>query len=447
MTAFRLRTAPDQPLPAARDTLLVDWFPSSDRQRSTVYVGSELLEGLAPTAAARDLFRLGGAVYCIDKVALRSAASDGWTRELELDAPVLRRARWQAARPALTEALDFLSGDRWTLRFRIGSEDIGGHSRERAPGVVCLFSGGLDSLAGAIQLLEDRQHVMLVGHFESGFIRGVQVAIAQQLRRAYPGRVRLRQFRLGPAKPNPLQARPLADEHAREITTRARSLLYIAAGLVVASAFRHQVPVYMPENGFIGINVPFVASRVGSLSTRTTHPYFIDRLGEALAEVGIDNRLVNPFRLKTKGEALAESPNLELLASLADMSISCAHPESARWQKLPPSNCGHCYPCLIRRAALHRVGLDAAASYRHDALTDARLLDENADRGADLRALVRGLARDARPYDVLRNGSVPTDPAAFVDVYRRGRNELATWLVAGAGPALRDALDAGGTRR
>lgn len=437
MTNFHLRTARDQPLPRAADVILLDWFGGAQRQRSTVAATRELLSGLAPAPAARDLFALGGAVYCIDKLALRSASADAWTRTLELDAPVAARARWQSARTALGEALSFLSGDRWRLRFRGGVVEVRGETRVRPPDAVCLFSGGLDSLAGAIDLLEEGRDVMLVGHFEGGFVGGVQTTLARQLRRTYPDRVRLRQLRLGPAAPNRLQARPLPDE-LREITTRARSFLFIAAGMAAASAFGDDVPLFMPENGFIGINVPLVGSRAGSLSTRTTHPHFVARLVEALETVGIANMLSKPFRLKTKGEALGDCRNPDLLAALVNESISCAHPESARWDRLPPSNCGYCYPCLIRRAALHRIGLDSGASYRHDALIEAGLLDEESDRGADLRALLRGLARDARPTDVLRNGAVPeTDAAAFADVHIRGREELASWLRSGAATALR----------
>ncbi len=408
---------------------------------------NDLLYGLAPTPAARDLFRLGGAVYCVDKVARRDRTSDAWTRGLKLDVPVATRSHWQTARPALTEALAFLSGDGWKRRFRTGGEDVRGKTRVCPPDAICLFSGGLDSLAGAIDLLEEGRDVVLVGHFESGFIGGVQEVLARELERNYPDRVRLRQLRLGPAKPNRLQARPLPSEKEREVTTRARSFLFVAAGLAVASAFGDEVPLYMPENGFIGINVPFVGSRAGSLSTRTTHPYFMERVEEALDALGVGNEIVNPFRLKTKGEALAECRNSKLLAALVEKSISCAHPESARWDKLPPSNCGYCFPCLIRRGALDGVGLDAGASYRHDALTEAELLEEESDRGADPRALVRGLARGPHPNDVLRNGAVPADAAAAFDaVYRRDRDELSSWITTGAGQERLDALAAGGDR-
>jgi 7-cyano-7-deazaguanine synthase in queuosine biosynthesis len=439
MTAFHLRTAREQPLPP-HGTLL-DWFAGRDRQRSTVQASAGFLEGLAPSAPALDLFHLAGAVYCIDKVTLRSTASDAWTRELVLDAPVTTRPRWRSARPALTEALEFLSGDGWRLRFRSGGDRARSETEAAPPDAVCLFSGGLDSLAGAIDLLEEGRTVLLVGHFESPFIARVQKTVSERLKTMYGVRVALRQLQLGPAASNRLQARPLPDD--REITTRARSFLFIGAGLAVASAFGDDVPLYMPENGFIGINAPLVGARAGSLSTRTTHPHFIERLDDARMTVGIANTLKNPYRLQTKGEALAASRNRKLLASLADASVSCAHPEAGRWQRRAEPNCGYCYPCLIRRAALHHVGLDNGASFRYDALTDRELLDASSPRGADLRALVRGLARKPHPNDILRNGRVPgTAVDAFFDVYRRGHAELATWVDTGAGKELRAALAA-----
>jgi hypothetical protein len=433
MTTFHLRTEPQQPVTADTNAFLLDWFTGPQRQRSTIAASSDLLFGLQPTPAARDLLRVAAAVYCADKVARRDATRDAWTRDLELELPVANRAAWQRARPALTEALAFLSGDRWKLRFRTsGERPARTETRVARPDAVCLFSGGLDSLTGAIDLLEQGQQLILVGHFDSGYIGGVQDTLCTQLRRVHRERVRIRKLRLSPAKPNRLQARPLPDGEERERTTRARSFLFIAAGLAVASAFDDTVSLHMPENGFIGINVPFVASRAGSNSTRTTHPYFLEQLGLALAELDIRSPIVNLYRLQTKGELLAGCRNPQLLAALADRSVSCAHPESGRYEKQPPGNCGSCFPCLIRRAALHHIGLDSPASYRRDALSDAELRSGETDRGADLRAVLRGLAREPRAEDVFRNGAVPaTDALAFADVHRRGRAELAAWLESG----------------
>jgi 7-cyano-7-deazaguanine synthase in queuosine biosynthesis len=444
MTIFRLRTDPRQSLPADSDAFLLDWFTGPQRQRSTIAASSDLLYGLQPPPAARDLLRVAAAVYCADKVARRDTTRDAWTRELELELPVANRAAWQRARPALTEALAFLSGDRWKLRFRASGEQPAlAETRVAPPDAVCLFSGGLDSLTGAIDLLEQGQQLILVGHFDSGYIGGVQDTLCAQLRRVHHERVRIRKLQLSPAKANRLQARPLPDGEERERTTRARSFLFIAAGLAVASAFDGAMPLHMPENGFIGINVPFVASRAGSNSTRTTHPYFLEQLARALAELGVANPIVNPFRLHTKGELLANCRNPQLLAALVDRSVSCAHPESGRYEKQPPGNCGSCFPCLIRRAAMHHIGLDSPASYRRDALSDAELRNGETDRGADLRAVRRGLTRQPRAEDVLRNGAVPAaDALAFAEVHRRGRAELAAWLE-GAGQRTQPVLARG----
>ena len=433
MTTFHLRTDPQQPVATDANAFQLDWFTGPQRQRSTIAASSDLLFGLQPAPAARDLLRVAAAVYCADKVARRDGTRDAWTRALELELPVANRAAWQRARPALTEALAFLSGDRWKLRFRAsGEQPAQGETRVARPDAVCLFSGGLDSLTGAIDLLEQGQQLILVGHFDSGYIGGVQDTLCTQLRRVHRERVRSRKLQLSPAKPSLLQARPLPDGELRERTTRARSFLFIVAGLAVASAFDDTVPLHMPENGFIGINVPFVASRAGSNSTRTTHPYFLEQLGLALTELGIANPVVNSFRLQTKGELLAACRNPQLLTALADRSVSCAHPESGRYEKQSPGNCGWCFPCLIRRAALHHIGLDSGASYRRDALSDAELRSGETDRGADLRAVRRGLAREPRAEDVLRNGALPAaDALAFADVHRRGRAELAAWLERG----------------
>ena len=54
-----------------------------------------------------------------------------------------------------------------------------------------------------------------------------------------------------------------------------------------------------------------------SLSTRTTHPYFLWRLGQALPTLGIHHPLRNPYHLQTKGEMLNGSRNRRLLQRIA----------------------------------------------------------------------------------------------------------------------------------
>jgi len=432
---FQLRVALTEPArPAAT---LLDWLSS---QRATIDRSGNLLAGVRPPSVAMELLRFAGAVYCIDKVVAREAALDAWTRDLAIDMPVADQATWQAATPALVDALSFLSGDRWTVSAVAGSEERQDAESASAVDAVCLFSAGLDSLCGAIELLEKGASVCLVSHYEGGITPSRQRELATALRHHYGrDRVRHRSLFLRPAPARAMQERPLPQ--AVENTTRSRSLLFIGAGLALATAIGPAVPLYVPENGFIGINVPLTSARSGSLSTRTTHPYFHDRLQAALDLLGVKNPIKNPFRLRTKGEIVEATRNPALLAKLAPRSLSCAHPERARYDKLPHGNCGYCFPCLIRRAAMHRGSLDDGSAYTYDVLTVPGFIDSAGDRAETLRALVRSLSRPARWTDVVRNGPIPgNERASFDGVYRRGREEIFSWLSTTSDGALRSRL-------
>jgi 7-cyano-7-deazaguanine synthase in queuosine biosynthesis len=443
VASFVVRVSARDRLPPDSEVVLLDWF-ADHRAASTIQTDPRFLHGLTPGPAAGDFLRLAGAAYCADKLALRRLAQDRWTRQILLDVPVSEAARWQTAATTLSEALDFLTGDHWNLSFRTSA--LPGNRRPSAidEGVdaVCLFSGGLDSLCGAVDLLEEGHRLCLVGHHEGGLIPGVQETLAAELADHYGAdHVTLRQLLLRPAAARGGQARPLPSR--RERSTRGRSLLFIAAGLAVADALDPTIPVYVPENGFIGINVPLTRARSGSLSTRTTHPYFLGCLGAALTALAIDNPLRNPYRLHTKGAMLRRSRNRQLLERLAPRSVSCAHPEAARWRRRRQGNCGYCYPCLIRRAAMHAAGWDDGGAYACDVLNDATVLERNRRIGADLRAILWATARERPTLDVLRNGPVPDgEVQAFADLVHRGQAELTAWLATGTSPVLRARLPA-----
>lgn len=435
MTVVQLRTTPIE-----RDRgadLLLDWF-SNDRAASTINCSPDFLSGLVVPTVARELFALAAAVYCADKLVPRADQPDNWTRDLEFVFAVDDPDTWARAHRALEAMLTFLSGDRVTLtvarRTKAQRATASGDQTELidADG-VCLFSGGLDSLAGAIDLLTTGQRLVLIGHHDSALAENRQEFLAPKLATQFGAdMVRRRALYLRPATPNDEQARRLPAGQ-QENTTRTRSFLFLAAAVAVASAVGPGTPVHMPENGFIGINVPLTPARAGSLSTRTTHPLYVHYFGRVLAALGLDQPINNAFRLQTKGELVAACADRDLLEQLARETISCSHPEAARWHKGQIGNCGSCYPCLIRRAAMHRVGWDRPRDYDVDALTDTTLLRRDRVSGASLRAVLDTLRRDARPTDVLMNGRIPGGEApSFHGVWVRGRDELRAWLDAGA---------------
>jgi 7-cyano-7-deazaguanine synthase in queuosine biosynthesis len=417
--SYRLRTSPTQPS-AASSTIPLEWF--SD-ESGNIQARHDLSASLASNATL-ELFHLAAAVYCADRLSPRPAE---WARDITIEFPVHDPGIWSDTSP-LAETLSFLSGDNWELRpfAAPAAKPRRTHAPIASFDAACLFSGGLDSFAGAIHLLESGQTVCLVSHYEGGQTPSAQTHLYDQLRSHYgPDRVSLRRIFLRPATTRPGQKHPLGKD--RESSTRSRSLLFLASGLLVANGAGSAVPLVIPENGFIGINVPLTAARSGSLSTRTTHPHFMASLGNALPKLGITNSILNPYRHLTKGEMLAQSPNPGLLARLAASTLSCAHPETARYARRPQGNCGYCFPCLIRRGSMHHVGLDHSTDYAYDIFTE---LDQLAGhRGADLRALTRSLAQTSNDADILRNGPVPVaDLRAFARTYQRGRSELQSWL-------------------
>jgi 7-cyano-7-deazaguanine synthase in queuosine biosynthesis len=418
MTAYQLRTGRDQTADP-RPAVLLDWFGSG----STIQYHGSLRSRLMVTVPTLDLLNVAAAIFCVDRLEARPGT---WTRSVQLKLPVRQPALWEAVREDFAAAVSFLSGDRWELAFRPSAQPVPTPVEVSEPvDAVCLFSGGLDSFTGALNLLAEGRRVCLVGHHGPGQTQRVQRALVHSLSRQYRDQIVFRPFFLQPAAPALGQARQLPE--GREATQRSRSLLFLAAGLTVAAGYGSDVPLYIPENGFIGINVPLTGARKGSLSTRTTHPHFIEQLDDCVRQLGIGNSIVNPFRLLTKGEILATCQDQRTLRRLADDTLSCAHPEAARWARAEQTNCGYCFPCLIRRASMHHVGIDQASRYSYDVLADNPALA--ADKGSDLRALLRSLNQPAKPTDVLRNGPVPAgDVAAFAEVYQRGRGEILAWM-------------------
>ncbi len=421
-TDFRLRVDRNEAAPPL-PTVLLDWFAGGGG--STIHAGDALTKGLVTPEPALDFLRLAAAVYCADRRTVRPGT---WTRSLRVDIPVRDASRWHAVADDLGDTLSFLSGDEWWIDVRPSSEPEADpwSPPDDVVDAVCLFSGGLDSFTGAVDLLAAGRRVCLVSHYESGKAPGAQRVLAQRLREHYgEDRVILRRLFLRPAPIEAGQFRHLPAD--RESSTRSRSLLFLASGLAVAAGYGPDIPLFIPENGFIGINVPLTAARSGSFSTRTTHPYFMARLGDCVSRLGLSNPIVNPFRLMTKGEILAATADGSAIRRFAGATISCSHPEASRFPKRPQGNCGYCFPCLIRRAAMYHVGLDDPAEYAFDALREHDEL--SGERGSDLRALIRSLDHEPTASDVLRNGPVaPAEIGSFAGVYERGRREILAWM-------------------
>jgi hypothetical protein len=399
--------------------------------------------GVHPSEVGVDLLVLAAMVHAADtRINRVQTSQDAWTRELGICVPVSDPDRWIVQRALLAKMLRFLTGDHWTVAFRPRPEGMADLVQRPVDGLqehgfdgVALFSGGLDSVIGAIDRLEQGFFPLFVSHGGEGAVSKPQNDLFLDVAAAYRnGNREPRRVRLGMTF-----ADDVAPGIGREETTRGRSFLFIALAAMAGSGLGRQFSLEVPENGLIALNVPLDTVRLGSLSTRTTHPYYLRRWNELLSEVGIYGAIVNRYWDKTKGEMMEGCLKPDLLHVLAGASLSCAHPSAGRWDKSATgrlSHCGHCVPCIIRQAAFeHAWGRDSDTTGYRLNIHRNRLSTQTAE-GKQVRAFQYAVARVAGRPDLARvlihkPGPLLEDIAqldGLAGVYLRGMKEVGDLL-------------------
>jgi len=395
--------------------------------------------GIFPSEIGVDLLIVAAHVHAADtRISRAEQSQDSWTREIRLVVPVSDPSRWNVAAQTLTRTLNFLTGDQWTIGFRPRPKKFSSIALSVPPSLlppsfdaVSLFSGGLDSLIGAIDLLEAGRTPLLISHAGEGSTSDAQNELFGKLKKHYK-----------PSSFDRLRVWMAFDDGmvkgvSSESTTRGRSFLFFALGVFAGTGLGAKFALRVPENGLIALNVPLDPLRLGSNSTRTTHPFYMARWNDLLTELGIDGCVENPYWDKTKGEMAAACANGQLLQKLVTDSLSCSSPSKGRWKGHGIEHCGYCLPCLIRRAAL-----DAAWGAGHDATKysvpdlRAQVLDTRESIGKQVRSFqfaierLRGHPELAR-FLIHKQGSLADEMGRLdqlADVYRRGLNEVAQLL-------------------
>lgn len=298
--------------------------------------------GLIPSSRAWDFLSIALSVIAADTAGLRKKSADGWTRTFEIQIAVIDPNFWNTQAKALEAALQFLTTDQWQFQF------VAGGLLPKPPRItnyplqdsVMLLSGGLDSLIGAIDLSAKKKNPLAV----SQIVRGDG---EKQIDFAAGTGDGLKHLPLN----HTVQTPGPGDD-----SQRARSLIFMAFGVIAATSLRsyhdgEDVDLFVCENGFIAINSPLTGARVGSLSTRTAHPEFLNRLQCILDAAGLNVKIKNPYEFMTKGEMMVHCADQDRLRLEAPRSTSCG-----RFQRWNYKHCGRCIPCQIRRAAFQRWG-------------------------------------------------------------------------------------------
>ena len=318
---------------------------------------------------ATDLIEIAAYVYCADQAITRGGSQEikygkKWRRSFRFEIPVRMPEVWSAqdVRDELIHTLGFLSDDDYEFSFTKLTRPAPFQRYlelsamcDQPPEVdeVLLFSGGLDSLGGAVQrVLQQKKKVALVSHRSVGKISRRQRDLVSELAQ-----------RVGDPKLKPLHVPVLINKDktlGREYTQRSRSFLYASLAAVVARIFRlDRIRFY--ENGVTSLNLPICAQVIGARATRTTHPKVLRGLGSLFSLLfDCDFLVENPFLWKTKTDVISEIRQAGY-GDLCRHTVSCMH----TWEMTTlHTHCGRCSQCIDRRLSALAAGAGTRKTLR-----------------------------------------------------------------------------------
>ena len=378
-----------------------------------------------------DFLTIAMAVTAADTFSRREDSKNSWSRELDLEIALYSPDAWSAVASKLEKALSYLTGDMWNLNFvpgglrpptpKTSKKALLKRKTLKGLNCVCLFSGGLDSAVGAIDLINgDGKKPLLVSHAYKGDASKQNQVEKVLLEGGYS--------RLA-CNADPHLISCLDGE--TDITMRGRSFNFLAMAVLGLSAIEtvnrdNLTKIFIPENGYISLNPPLTRRRIGSLSTRTTHPYFLSQIQEVLNIIGFDVSLINPYQMKTKGEMLKECKDQQALKKALPSTVSCSN-----WHR-KGIQCGRCVPCIIRRAAVSYSNFSLDAPYDSSHLHTVLREGESKD---DLLALAAANIKLSKLKNVSRwvreSGPLPPEDnerKELVSVFSRGLKEVGLFL-------------------
>ncbi len=361
---------------------------------------------------AVDLLELAAYVYAADQAVSRGGTrafeyGARWRRHFRFEVPVRRPDIW--GRPevadALAETLGFLADEDYEFGFsrltnpprldRYLFDSYGAAGAGEYEEVV-LFSGGLDSLGGAVrEVLQGHRKVALVSHRPVSKVYARQCDLVRRLNRRLP-QTGLRPLHVA-VEVNKGKAL------GQDFNQRTRSFLFAAVAAVVA-LLSNLSRVRFYENGVVSLNLPLSPQVLGGRASRTTHPKTLHGFARIFTLLfGRPFRVDNPFLWQTKASILKgvkEAGHGDLCAHACscgrtiEQTVECWH-------------CGRCSQCVDRRLTALAAGLDDGEDppqrYASDVLTGPR-------EGADLILIERYVGMQRRVSGL-------PDPRCFLVAY------------------------------
>ncbi len=349
----------------------------------------------------KDLLEISALVYAADRMIKRGNPHDleyhGWGRAQHFVFKVRDIAFWRKPSTVrlLTDALLFVTGDsELKFTFLEGAKDIGQLNIFDTEGVssdltakdcsIVLFSGGLDSLAGIIDTLEQtKATIVLVSHRANPGTTKTQREIANRLMLDYPGRIEHFSFEC------------TLKNRATEETQRSRIFLYTSIAFALSRVIG-QKSITVFENGITSINFSKRADLINSRASKTTHPKTLANIKSffsAVAEFQFD--IKHPFLFKTKTEVF-ETLSQYHRHNYINSTVTCTKTFQRFTRNSNASHCGGCSQCIDRRFAAFASNLDSFdAVYDFDMTKDSFSSDEAKTHLCDYIKLALDFSRES----------------------------------------------------
>lgn len=390
--------------------------------------------------AAAEFAYFTSVIYACDRAIGRDVrGGDRWTRDFSVEIPVADPDKWNAAAGIAETMVEFLTGDLWQFDFVASPVALFGRDfrrkrrgfrkRTRVNGTaVALFSGGLDSLIGAIDWLEDNpsSNVVLASTYDSQAekAKADQERLAPHLEAHYGSHFKRYVARAGLCT------------GGEDTNFRSRSLAFLGSAVLAASFIGNDTQIMIPENGAIALNFPLTPARKGSFSTRTVHPRFLELFGDFLAGLDLQYPLVNPYQFMTKGEMIQQCKNRTFLETVYSDSVSCGKRgfDRQHWSNKNAHGCGVCVPCIYRRAAILKAGFPEER-YGYDLQASNTWSRDIRQPNSDLQAVIDFIETNhssSKIWQTLKaNGNLQaTSKDQYVSLVQRLRDEVKVWCQA-----------------
>ncbi len=366
-------------------------------------------ESLNPLQA--DLLDIALACYVADRLTLRhnkkESSSFQWNRIFRLKMAVRVPEVWSSSgvKGDLLGLLQFLTDDNWNFEFSAFEKpelpnriQISLFPPPQLPAKVALYSGGLDSFAGAVQEVSNFQDhsFVLVSGSTNQRQRASQKKQVRAIRKLSPSEIHHIVVPFGIMWD---KERALKEESSQ----RTRGFLFLILGVIMAlKAGLNRLHLY--ENGIGAINLPYNASQNGAMNSRATNPLFLLRVESLLYRITEKPfQIMNPFLFQTKGE-MCKHQAVHSLANLLPLTFSC---DGFPVRTAGKPQCGWCTSCLLRRLSLEVGGhseLDDGDMYIVDLLSvDSKVSDRQLRNLKAMEWQYQKLSRRLAGIDKWRN--------------------------------------------